>query len=130
MLRDITVETKPDPKNKSEWTLTVNAFVDATEPLDAIFDIRLDNNHLITRQKRSLKPTEGSARVKFEIPVTTIPIIPWFPNGVANNTQHLYRLNVSLSLANSSEQSVQSKRIGFRTVELVEELVKPEGRTF
>ena len=133
VLRDITVETTSDSKNRSQWTLTVNAFIDAAkaQSLDAFFDISLDNNHLINKQKQTLKPeSDGSVKVKFVMSLKTIPITPWFPNGVANNTQQLYRLNVSLSFPDSSEVSAQSKRIGFRTIELVQDPVKPQGLTF
>ena len=78
-----------------------------------------------------MKPeSNGSVNVKFVVPLKTIPIVPWFPNGVANNTQHLYRLNVSLSFPGSTEVSAQSKRIGFRTIQLIQDPVKPQGLTF
>ena len=70
-------------------------------------------------------------RVKFVIPIKNMSIIAWFPNGVANNTQKLYQLKVNLSFADSSEVSTQTKRIGFRAIEVIQEPIKaPEGLTF
>ena len=78
-----------------------------------------------------LKPeNDNTVKVKFDIPLTSIQITPWFPNGVADNTQTLYKLNVSLSVPNSKEVSTKSVKIGFRKIELIQEPVKPEGLTF
>ena len=134
VLRDITVETTPDPQNSSQWTLTVNGFLEAVndKSLDAIFDISLDKNKLIANQKKTLKPeSDGSVRVKFEIPIISMQITPWFPNGVADNIQKLYKLNVTVSYPTDETQTqTMIKRIGFRTIELVQEPVKPQGLTF
>ena len=133
MLRDITVETTPDPKNRSQWTLTVNAFLESAtdKPFVAVFDISLDNNHVITSQKQNVEPeADGTVKVKFEIPLKTIKITPWFPNGVADDTQKLYQLNVTVSYPDVVGVDTNIKRIGFRTIDLVQDSVKPQGLTF
>jgi len=78
-----------------------------------------------------LKPeSDNTVKVIFVIPVNKLQITPWFPNGVANNTQTLYNLNVALSVPEKKEVSVKSIKIGFRKIELIQEPVKPEGLTF
>ena len=92
-------------------------FIDSAnnKPLDVIFDVSLGKNHLITKQKQTLKPeSDGSVKVKFDIPLKSMNIIQWFPNGVKDNTQKLYELSVGLSFPNSLEVSKQAKKIGFR----------------
>ena len=98
--------------------------------MEAVFKINLDKDVLVN-DKQTFKPNkEGKSKQKFVIPIKTIAITPWFPNGVANDTQKLYTLVVSLSDANNKDVSTQTKRIGFRTIELVQTPVKPEGLTF
>lgn len=43
----------------------------------------------------------------------------WWPNGYGE--QHLYTLNVTFSSARVSENSTKKFKVGFRTVELVED---------
>ena len=86
---------------------------------------------MISNQKHSLKPeSDGSVRVQFVIPIQNIPITPWYPNGVAQNTQKLYKLTVNLSFDANQEVSTQTKRIGFRKISLIQNPVKPIGLTF
>ena len=86
---------------------------------------------MISSQKHSLKPeSDGSVRVQFVIPIQNIPITPWYPNGVAQNTQKLYKLTVNLSFDANQEVSTQTKRIGFRKISLIQNPIKPEGLTF
>ncbi|CAG2116035.1 unnamed protein product, partial [Medioppia subpectinata] len=130
-IRDITIETIPDPKNASQWTLTVNTFVESApnQQIDGIFDIKLDNNVLINKQKQTVKTDgQGKAKVVFVIPIRDIQIITWYPNGVSDNTQKLYQLNVQIDV--NKEVSTQTKKIGFRTIKLIQNPVKPEGLTF
>ena len=139
MIRDLTVVTTPDHKNKTQWTLKVNVYLESAsdKEFDAIFNINLDENHLISNQKKTIKPLSNkSDEVMFEISIKNIPIIAWFPNGVANNTQKLYGLNVTVTFPDQPvdkyPHSVQTrtKKIGFRTIEVHEESVKPRGMSF
>jgi beta-mannosidase len=78
-----------------------------------------------------LKPDkDNSVKVKFIIPIEEIAITPWFPNGVANDTQTLYKLNVSISLPDSKEVLTKTVKIGFRKIELIQNPIKPEGLTY
>jgi beta-mannosidase len=97
----------------------------------ASFDIHLNEHTLVESQSHDLKPeSDNTVKVKFVIPINTIKIIPWFPNGVADNTQTLYNLNVSLTNPSTKEVSSKAIKIGFRKIELIQEPVKPEGLTF
>ncbi|CAG2110568.1 unnamed protein product, partial [Medioppia subpectinata] len=131
LIRDITIETIPDPKNASQWTLTVNAFLESApkQQMDGILDIKLDNNVLINKQKQTIETDgQGKAKMLIVIFITDIQIITWYPNGVSDNTQKLYQLNVQIDV--NKEVSTQTKKIGFRTIKLIQNPVKPEGLTF
>ncbi|CAG2176241.1 unnamed protein product, partial [Oppiella nova] len=133
VIRDITVETTPDQKNNSFWDLTVHIKMESApnQEFEGIFDIKLDNNVIIKKDKLKFKTDEqGYAGVAFIILLRDIKITPWYPNGVADNTQKLYDLNVELSFADSKEVSTQTKKIGFRTIKLIQNPIKPEGLTF
>ena len=117
----------------SEWTLTVSTHLESSsgQQFDAIFDISLDEYQLIAKESRRLTPErDGTVRVKFVIPIKKIKITEWFPNGVGKDTQKLYKLKVNLSFPDSYEISTQTKRIGFRTIELIQDPIKPKGLTF
>ncbi len=95
------------------------------------FSILLNENTLIDNQNHDLKPeSDNTIKVKFVIPITKIKISPWFPNGFADNTQTLYELQVKLNNSESKETSYKKVKIGFRTVELIQDPIKPEGLTF
>jgi len=99
--------------------------------LNGSFNIQLNENKLVENQIHVIKPeSDNTVKVKFVIPITSIKITQWFPNGVADNTQTLYNLNVTLSVPNKKEVSVKSAKIGFRKIELIQDPVKPEGLTF
>jgi beta-mannosidase len=91
----------------------------------------LNEHKLIENQNQYLKPeSDSTIKVKFVIPINTIKITQWFPNGVADNTQTLYDLNITLVNSISKEVSTKTVKIGFRIIELIQEPVKPEGLTF
>ncbi|XP_054162137.1 beta-mannosidase-like [Oppia nitens] len=136
IIRDIVVKTN---RSMSRWTLNLIVFLELTTPptdrvLNTKFDISLDENVLISRRKHLLKTNSNEEiSVMFEIKIPdTFPITLWFPNGVANNTQKLYELKVNVSFVdnNNNEWSSLTKKIGFRTIRLVQKPVKPMGLTF
>jgi beta-mannosidase len=95
------------------------------------FTINLNENTLIENQNYDFEPeSDNTIKVKFVIPITKIQIIPWFPNGVADNTQTLYDLEVRLKNLKSKEVSSKKVRIGFKTIELIQDPIIPEGLTF
>jgi beta-mannosidase len=96
-----------------------------------VFTIHLNKNLLIENESHDLKPeSDGTMKVKFFIPLTNIKINPWFPNGVADNKQTLYDLEIKLDNQESKEVSTKKVRIGFRKIELIQDPIKPEGLTF
>ena len=125
--------TKPNPNNSSQWSLTVNTFIESAtkdQTLNTILEIKLDKS-LVHNMSHSVKPgADGSLKLETVISVDKSKVIHWFPNGVANNTQKLYQLDVSIRFNDSSETSNKTKKIGFRTIELIQKAVKPEGLTF
>ncbi len=95
------------------------------------FTIHLNEHSLIENQSYDLKPeSDNSIKVKFVISLDNIKITPWFPNGVADNTQTLYDLEVRLNNTESGEVSTKKVRIGFRKIEVIQDPIKPEGLTF
>ncbi|CAG2100526.1 unnamed protein product [Medioppia subpectinata] len=134
VIRDIMVDTKPDPKTPDRWTFAVNAHIEtgSQTPLDAIIDITLDGKPLVAKHSQRLTADPlGAVKADFVITIPEdIPITAWYPNGVADNTQQLYSLQVRLSFADSQEVSAQTKRIGFRTIRLVQSTTPGDGLTF
>ncbi|CAG2117852.1 unnamed protein product, partial [Medioppia subpectinata] len=134
VIRDIMVDTKPDPKTPNRWTLAVSAHIEtgSQTPLDAIIDITLDGKPLVAKHSQRLTADPlGAVKADFVITIPEdIPITAWYPNGVADNTQQLYSLQVRLSFPDSQEVSAQTKRIGFRTIRLVQSPTPGDGLTF
>ncbi|XP_054161783.1 beta-mannosidase-like [Oppia nitens] len=140
IVRDIVVDTKPVNKSMTRWSLNLIVFLEsiADHELMGLFDISLDENVLITKQRHILKTNSmGECSVKFDIEIPdNIPITVWYPNGVANDTQKLYKLTVNVSVVdnndnyNTEEVSAQTKKIGFRTIRLVQQPIRPKGLTF
>ena len=101
------------------------------QEFEAIWNIALDESPLFTNKKVVLRSdSEGKVKYSLETPTNLAHIVAWFPNGVGNNTQMLYKLEVSLSFADSHEISEKSRLIGFRKIDLVQTPVQPTGLTF
>lgn len=83
---------------------------------------------LIFRRLITFNPLpNGSAKVNLQIPINdSLVIHSWFPNGLGS--QMLYDLNVILST--TEEINNKTIRIGFRTIELIQDPIKPIGLTF
>ncbi len=92
-----------------------------------MFTIHLNEHSLIENQSQDLKPeSDNTLKVKFVIPINTIKITQWFPNGVADNTQTLYDLEVKLNNPESKEISTKKVRIGFKKIELIQDPINPK----
>jgi beta-mannosidase len=101
------------------------------QEFEAILNIALDEYALIENLKVVLQAdSEGKVKHLLETPTKPLDIVAWFPNGVGNNTQMLYKLNVSLSFSDSDEISEKTRLIGFRKIDLVQTPVQPTGLTF
>ncbi|CAG2172114.1 unnamed protein product, partial [Oppiella nova] len=133
IIRDITVETTRDKGNASQWALNMAVHIesDSLQKFDTNLSVYLDDHELIAGRAYTLTPaTDGSARIKLIIPVTGVDITAWYPNGVSQNTQKLYALRAKLEFPDSKEVSEQTRRIGFRTIEVIQTPVQPKGLTF
>jgi beta-mannosidase len=70
---------------------------------------------------------DGSVRVDLQIPINeSLVIHAWYPNGIGS--QMLYKLKVSLMTPQESFN--KTLKIGFRTIELIQDNIKPNGLTF
>ena len=128
MIRDVSVETL---FNKT-WSIKTKVHVETTltNSFKGQLNYFLDGKLLFT-EELALVPTNGTVQVVKEIKVNeTFEIKSWWPNGVGFNQQNLYSFQVILTL-NASEK-IQSKiyKIGFRTIELIQNPVQPKGLTF
>ncbi|XP_045208111.2 beta-mannosidase-like isoform X1 [Mercenaria mercenaria] len=129
VMRDVTSETT---RNKDgSWLLKVDVFTDV--PLGTTaqghLEVKVGGTSVTQSIPVSLTPDNNTATMNINIPKTVI-IHEWWPNGYGNQT--LYDLFVFLT---DSFGTMNNKRIriGFRTVEIVEDYVsadKSVGRSF
>ena len=85
-------------------------------------------NTPIYSETRLLEPaSDGNVQVELNVAINdSVVIHEWYPNGVGS--QMLYDLKVVLTT--NEEQFNKTLRIGFRTIELVQDPIKPNGLTF
>jgi beta-mannosidase len=70
---------------------------------------------------------DGSVRVDLQIAINeSLVINAWYPNGIGS--QMLYKLKVILMTP--QESFSKTLKIGFRTIELIQDTIKPDGLTF
>ena len=127
MIRDVSVETT---LNKT-WIIKTKVHLETANVVNVNATLRfsLDNHILSEKQISIVSKSNGSFKVEHEIFVNKT-INTWWPNGVGLNKQNLYKFKVDLIFENSSESSSKQVKIGFRTIELVQDEVKPKGLTF
>lgn len=110
------------PYGNTKWALDflirINQSVDFSS-LGTV-NVRIDEIGYNDKINISIDSQNSESRVKFVI-VDVSRIKLWWPSGYGD--QVLYNLSVSVSLANSEQNQKKSKRIGFRSVELIEEPV-------
>lgn len=129
IIRDITVKTtlKKESDGTEHWTLELDAFYESAsdQSLDGAYMISLDGVTLGQDALTFLPSDKKHSKIQFVVPISRkIKIEKWWPNGYG--AQKLYLLDVSVSV-NGEEFSKQMK-IGFRTVELVQDVVvTPSG---
>lgn len=109
-------------KGRMKWALDflirINQSVDFSS-LGTV-NVRIDEIGYNDKINISIDSQNSESRVKFVI-VDVSRIKLWWPSGYGD--QMLYNLSVSVSLPNSEQNQQKSKRIGFRSVELIEEPV-------
>lgn len=129
VMRDITSETI---KNKDgSWLLKVEVFLEVPQGSTAggHLEVKLSNTSVFVSRPVTLTPENSRVTLNISIP-KTVMIKEWWPNGYGNQT--LYDLFVFFT---DSAGTMNNKkiRIGFRTVEIVQDYVSADkslGRTF
>uniref|UniRef100_W8BJY5 beta-mannosidase n=1 Tax=Ceratitis capitata TaxID=7213 RepID=W8BJY5_CERCA len=131
---DIAVEP-----NTTHWNMDVHAFFNTPLTHDFYGNITLFAPDLLEENPYEVGLTVisyQSPKVKFMVPVPKESVKLWWPNGYGE--ANLYPIFVSATCWATSEApqlraktvSQQLVKIGFRTVELVEDLEEGKGRTF
>lgn len=134
LIRDVTVvpTAKKSKGGKQEWSIAVSVFFESAsnEVRNGSLLFTL-NGHTLAFKKDLLFETkdnlEGKLSFNFDIP-KTITVERWWPNGYG--AQPLYSLSVTASVR--EEKHTKGARFGFRTVELVEDVIgkKKNGAEF
>ncbi|XP_077520794.1 beta-mannosidase-like isoform X2 [Amblyomma americanum] len=123
LIRDILVTTTTKGHwEKPTWHLNITAFYESSlaEAQAGTVWISLDGRHIFTAQGMPVSSRKKEARMRFlfEVP-EDLNVTPWWPSGFG--PQKLYSLNVTIQV--SGETSTKLSTIGFRTVELNEDVV-------
>jgi beta-mannosidase len=117
--------------NKTNWMINNTLYLETvnTKQTAVHLEIALSNNILYSSNITFNPLSDGTAHINLPISVNnTINIDPWFPNGVSNGNQTLYSYKVSI-ITESGNYS-KNVKIGFRTIQLIEEPIDPIGSTF
>lgn len=113
------------------WILNTSIILESVsnKPFDGNVRISLFDKLIFANDMHFFPSSDGTVRVNLQIPISSsIPIEAWYPNGVGTNSQMLYQLTVTLQ--SQQETHNKSVKIGFRTIELIQDPVKPKGLTF
>lgn len=144
-VRDILVHISLD-RGSNVWWIDSTAILDARPgvELPASATFKLDGFPLSSMNKTLRRSPDGYWKLRSKFPVKIpVPIQLWWPNGAYITDQmglldlgrKLYDLRVDLNFSPSSTSPstvTVSKviKIGFRTIELIQDPVEPEGSTF
>lgn len=132
MIRDVIYDLSLD---KDFWVINITSYLDTSHwsrlnhPIDGFLTINLEGFPNVSTTKHIfVHPVESNEKViNAIIKIKTSSIIQWWPNGYG--PQKLYDLNVTYVSSNrnvltnevkASNSQTKSVRIGFRTIELVE----------
>lgn len=116
-------------RSGKRWTLDATLHLESVHNKSFTALIRLYlYNALIYSQTRLLEPaSNGEVRIELTAHINdTIVIHEWYPNGVGS--QMLYDLRAVITT--NGQESSKTVRIGFRTIEIVENPIEPNGLTF
>ncbi|CAH1988660.1 unnamed protein product [Acanthoscelides obtectus] len=120
VIRHVVKDVVEDDKN-DVWILNVDVYLAPSKTTIASgkieFSIKL-NNEAVTKV---VDVPENSMVVSAVIEVPKGSVHPWWPNGYG--AHDLYLLKVRYSAENEREVSIKEVRVGFRTVELVQDPV-------
>ena len=129
MIRDVTIETFFTKK----WIVKSNVYIESSSknPFEGTLRFKI-NGELFYSKKITFvsKSLIHVIKVKFEvIKINGNKVEVWWPNGVGENKRNLYHLEIIL-IPKFGLQITKHLRIGFRTIELIQNTVKPRGLTF
>lgn len=124
----VTVEVVPDGKG---WQLRTRSFfsVRGSGSVSGRLQLSLDGTSVNTSQQVTLTSSSSLVPVNLSVPQSA-NVQRWWPNGYGS--QKLYSLYVIFTSSNG-EVTSRTKRVGFRTVELVQDPVSADpkqGLTF
>ncbi|CAG5129202.1 unnamed protein product, partial [Candidula unifasciata] len=127
IIRDISAVVQ---KVNLQWVVLLDVFfdVDLIREVTGQLNVTLADLNLSYSQQVTVSPRNSSIKLPLAVP-TTITVPLWWPNGYGD--QPLFNLTVSFT--SGSDTSQKSIKIGFRTVELVQEPVSnrtEDGLTF
>uniref|UniRef100_A0A0B6ZR31 Beta-mannosidase n=1 Tax=Arion vulgaris TaxID=1028688 RepID=A0A0B6ZR31_9EUPU len=122
VIRDVSALVK---KVNSQWQVDVDVYfdVDNVAEVKGQLNANIASLNLSLSQELSVSPANSSIKISLLVPTTThVPL--WWPNGYGD--QPLFDLDVAFT--SGVDTTTKSVRIGFRTVELVQDPVsnKPE----
>lgn len=124
---DFSVNVYPleSPNNFSNWALNIDLRLNQTSTFSnfVLLEVKIDTIGYISN--RNLTVSDQNAYIKTQFTIKNDNQIKlWWPSGYGQ--QPLYNLKVSVSLPDGSKSIVKSKRIGFRSVVLVQQPIENE----
>ncbi|XP_071101412.1 beta-mannosidase-like [Haliotis cracherodii] len=110
-----------------EWMLDVGVYFDVSGgSVSGVLTTNVVGTSVVKSMPLTLTPTNSSSNFTITIP-SSEKIDRWWPNGYGNQT----RYNVNVTFTSNNEVSNKQRRVGFRTVELVQDPVgNNSGLTF
>ncbi|XP_071100815.1 beta-mannosidase-like [Haliotis cracherodii] len=110
-----------------EWLLDAGVYFDVSGgSVSGVLTTNVVGTSVMKSMPLTLTPTNSSSNFTITIP-SNVNISKWWPNGYGN--QPLYTVNVTFT--SNNEVSSKQRRVGFRTVELVQDPVgNNQGLTF
>lgn len=132
IVRDVSTYTATD--DFQTWNLSVGVYLDCSSAESQTGSITIHlSTPLAWEDTVSVQLTPSSAGIAFinisNVLSKDLGIELWYPNGYGSQT--LYNISVTYSNSDTSETSTVSQRIGFRTVELIQDKIEnADGLTF
>ncbi|XP_076456122.1 LOW QUALITY PROTEIN: beta-mannosidase-like [Babylonia areolata] len=128
VLDTVSVEVVADGRG---WQLRTNSYfsVSSSDPVTGHLNFALDGTSISETHQVTLTSSSSQASVNVSVPESA-GVKRWWPNGYGSQT--LYTLYIIFT-SGSGEVTSQTKRVGFRTIELVQDPVSSDpkqGLTF
>ncbi|XP_046381203.2 beta-mannosidase-like isoform X2 [Haliotis rufescens] len=117
----------PVRESTGEWTVNISVYFDVSGgSVTGRLDTNIAATSFMMSQTLTLNPRNSSVSYSIRVP-SSYSIDRWWPNGYGS--QPLYTINITFT--SNSEVSSKQRRVGFRTVELVQDPVgNNQGLTF